>query len=249
MRTFGLIGYPLSQSFSQKYFTAKFEREHIDGVYHLLPIPHINEFPALLTQYSGISGMNVTIPYKEQVMQFLTHLNPVAAEIGAVNVIKFKWNGNTPELTGYNTDTIGFTRSLQPFLKPHHTKALILGTGGAAKSVAYSLGKLGIECKYVSRTPADASVLTYSQLDEKIMEAYTVIVNSSPLGMYPKVDGCPDIPYQFLTPRHLLYDLVYNPEVTLFLQKGADRGAAIKNGLEMLHIQADEAWKIWNDEI
>lgn len=247
MKTFGLIGYPLTQSFSQKYFTAKFEGEHIDAKYHLFSIPSIDEFPALLNQYKGIVGMNVTIPYKEQVMQFLTHLNPIAAEIGAVNVIKFNWDGPTPVLTGYNTDTIGFSRSLQPFLKPHHTKALILGTGGAAKSVAYSLSKLGIESKYVSRSPSGDDVLAYSQLDAAIMAEYTVIVNSSPLGMYPNVDNCPDIPYQLLTSDHLLYDLVYNPEVTLFLQKGADKGAAIKNGLEMLHIQADEAWKIWNE--
>jgi len=247
MRTFGLIGYPLSQSFSQKYFTAKFEREIIDEVYHLLPIPSIDDFPALLQQYPGISGMNVTIPYKEQVMPFLTSLNPVAAEIGAVNVIKFNWDGDKPTLTGYNTDTIGFTRSIEPFLKSHHTKALILGTGGAAKSVAYSLGKLGLVCTYVSRTPVDDTMLTYARLNDAILKEYTVIVNASPLGMYPKVDACPDIPYHLLTSEHLLYDLVYNPEVTLFLQKGLERGAAIKNGLEMLHIQADEAWKIWNE--
>lgn len=246
MITYGLIGFPLAQSFSQKYFTTKFENERIDARYLNFPIPSIDEFTGLLSHHPYLAGMNVTIPYKEQVIPFLDELDETAKEIGAVNVIKFDWNGDRPRLKGFNTDTLGFVKSLDPLLKPIHTKALILGTGGAAKSVAYSLKKLGIAFRFVSRNPQGTAQVSYDTLTREIMESYHLIINTSPLGMFPNVESCPDIPYDFLTQDHLLYDLVYNPEVTSFLQKGLDKGAQIKNGLEMLYIQADEAWKIWN---
>lgn len=246
MKTYGLIGYPLAQSFSQKYFSAKFEKEGINAQYLNFPIPTIDEFKELIGHHPYIAGMNVTIPYKERVIPFLDELDDTAREIGAVNVIKFNWDGTKPHLKGYNSDTIGFYNSLKPLLQPHHTKALILGTGGAAKSVAYSLKKLGISYRFVSRQPHGLGHVTYDQLTREIMESYHLIVNTSPLGMYPNVNASPDIPYQFLGKQHLLYDVVYNPEVTEFLQKGLEQGASIKNGLEMLHLQANAAWEIWN---
>jgi shikimate dehydrogenase len=246
MKKFGLIGYPLAQSFSQKYFSNKFTNEDIDAQYLNFPIPDIREFTSLINDNPELAGMNVTIPYKEQVMQYLNDLDDVARDIAAVNVIRFIRDGNTLKLKGYNTDNIGFTKSLLPFLKPKHTQALILGTGGAAKSVAYSLNKLGIKFLFVSRNPKNGNEISYESLDEAAMNTYKLIINTSPLGMFPNVSTCPDIPYQYVGKDHLFYDLVYNPEITTFLSKGAENGAVIKNGLEMLHIQADEAWKIWN---
>lgn len=246
MKTYGLIGYPLAQSFSQKYFSAKFANEGIDAQYLNFPIPSIDEFTNLLKEHPFIVGMNVTIPYKEQVMRYLNELDDVARDIAAVNVIKLQWKGKTPVLKGFNTDTIGFTNSLKPFLKSYHNKALILGTGGAAKSVAYSLKMLGIEYQYVSRTPKSVNEISYDSLNEAEMIGNKLIINTSPLGMFPNLDSYPNIPYQLVTSEHLFYDLVYNPEVTTFLRKGAENGAVIKNGLEMLYIQAEEAWKIWN---
>jgi len=246
MKTFGLIGFPLAQSFSQKYFSAKFTNEGIDAQYLNFPIPTIDEFPEILKAHPQLAGMNVTIPYKELVMKFLNDLDDVARDIAAVNVIQFKWDGNKPHLKGFNTDTIGFTRSLQPFLKSQHTNALILGSGGAAKSVAYSLKKLGIDFRFVSRNPQSNNDLSYEVLNAEILNTNKLIINTSPLGMFPNIDSSPDIPYHLINNDHLFYDLVYNPEVTTFLRKGAENGAVIKNGLEMLHIQAEEAWKIWN---
>jgi shikimate dehydrogenase len=246
MKTYGLIGYPLAQSFSQKYFSAKFERENINAQYLNFPIPSIDEFKELIEHHPYIAGMNVTIPYKEKVIPFLDGLDDTAIEIGAVNVIKFTWNDGKPNLKGYNSDTIGFTNSLLPLLKPSHNKALILGTGGAAKAVAYSLKKLGIAFRFVSRHPQSTGHVTYDQLTQEILESYHLIINTSPLGMYPNVDASPDIPYHLLGKHHLLYDLVYNPETTQFMQKGLEYGASVKNGLEMLHLQADAAWEIWN---
>ncbi|MFT3738973.1 MAG: shikimate dehydrogenase [Breznakibacter sp.] len=246
MDTYGLIGYPLAQSFSQKYFSSKFDIERIDARYLNFSIPSINEFPGLVSHHPYIAGMNVTIPYKEQIIPFLDEIDETAKEIGAVNVINFDWINEKPFLKGYNTDTIGFTRSLLPLLKPMHSKALILGTGGAAKSVAYSLKKLGLIYRFVSRHPQNTAQIGYNDLTAEVMDSHLLIVNTSPLGMFPNINGCPEIPYDFLTSDHLLYDLVYNPEVTTFLRKGLEKGAQIKNGLEMLYIQADEAWKIWN---
>ena len=241
---FGIIGYPLSSSFSQKFFNEKFAKENIDAFYDLHPIEDIEKFRDLVTEID-FCGMNVTIPYKQQVIPFLNSLDETAEQIGAVNVIKFVKKDGQQTLTGYNTDAIGFENSLKPLLKPWHTKALVLGTGGASKAVAYVLRKNGIDFRFVSRTPKDGQ-FSYEDINADIMAEYTLIVNCTPLGMYP-VDACPDIPYECITDKHLLYDLIYNPAKTLFLEKGEKQGATIKNGLEMLHGQAVAAWKIWNE--
>lgn len=242
MKMYGLIGYPLSHSFSKGFFKEKFEKENITGCqYENYPIPGITEFTTLLEEHPQLQGLNVTIPYKEVVIPFLDELSDAAARIGAVNCIHF----NGGKKTGYNTDVIGFTKSLQPLLQPHHTQALVLGTGGAAKAIMYALEQLGITYTVVSRRPENGAI-TYKTLDQAIMEAHTVIVNTTPLGMYPKIDTFPEIPYQYLSSRHLLYDLVYNPAETAFLQKGAAQGAVIKNGHEMLILQAEASWEIWN---
>ncbi|NLR81837.1 shikimate dehydrogenase family protein [Chitinophaga eiseniae] len=242
MKMYGLIGYPLSHSFSKGFFKEKFEKENITGCqYENYPIPGITEFTTLLEEHPQLQGLNVTIPYKEVVIPFLDELSDAAARIGAVNCIHF----NGGKKTGYNTDVIGFTKSLQPLLQPHHTQALVLGTGGAAKAIMYALEQLGITYTIVSRRPENGAI-AYEALDQATMEAHTVIVNTTPLGMYPKVDTFPEIPYQYLSSRHLLYDLVYNPAETAFLQKGAAQGATIKNGHEMLILQAEASWEIWN---
>jgi shikimate dehydrogenase len=246
MKTYGLIGFPLSHSFSKGFFQEKFEKENITGCrYENFPIPGISQFTALLEQYPALNGLNVTIPYKEAVIPFLDGLSKAAAQIGAVNCIHIK-NGKKK---GYNTDVIGFTQSLQPLLQPYHTRALVLGTGGAAKAVMYALQELGIGYTVVSRQvgPTDGS-MPYYLLDQAIMKQHTLIINTTPLGMYPKTDSYPDIPYQHIGSRHLLYDLVYNPAETLFLQKGAAQGAVTKNGHEMLILQAEASWQIWNQE-
>jgi len=243
MRRYGLIGYPLSHSFSQKYFTDKFQQEGITGcVYENFPLANIDEFAALIQQNPDLNGLNVTIPYKEKVIPFLTDQSEVVKTIGACNCIRIE-NG---KLTGHNTDVVGFEESLRPLLQPHHRKALVLGTGGAAKAVHYVLNKLGISFHEVSRTPANARQISWQQVDEAVIKEHEVIINTSPLGMYPKVDECPPLPYQALTSKHYLFDLVYNPAKTLFLQKGEEQGAAIKNGHDMLIIQAEESWRIWN---
>ncbi|HJD76776.1 MAG TPA: shikimate dehydrogenase, partial [Bacteroides reticulotermitis] len=209
-------------------------------------IPKISDFLEVIEQNPDLCGLNVTIPYKEQVIPFLDELDPDTAKIGAVNVIKIIRQKAKVKLVGYNSDIIGFTQSIQPLLQPHHRKALILGTGGASKAVYHGLKKLDIEGVFVSRTHKADNMLTYEDLTPEIMQEYTVIVNCTPVGMYPKVDFCPDIPYQELTPNHLLYDLLYNPNVTLFMKKGEEQGAVTKNGLEMLLLQAFAGWEIWN---
>ena len=245
MKQFGLIGFPLGHSFSKKFFTEKFERENIDARYDLYELQDISEFVAL-KDMPELSGLNVTIPYKEQVMPFLNELDETAAKIGAVNVIKFIRSQGKLVLKGYNSDAIVFENSLKPFIQPYHKKALILGTGGASKAIDYTLRKLGIETTYVSRT-AKPDMLTYSQLTAEIMADYTVIVNASPVGTFPHSDECPDIPYQLLTDKHLLFDVVYNPAETLFLRKGKEQGAQGLNGEGMLIGQAIAAWEIWNE--
>ena len=192
-----------------------------------------------------LKGLNVTIPYKEQVIPYLNELDPDAAAIGAVNIIKFVQQKGKTKLVGYNSDIIGFVQSIEPLLESQHKKALILGTGGASKAVFHGLKKLGIESKFVSRK-AQKGMFTYEELTPEIMDEYKVIVNCTPVGMYPRADEYPDIPYDYLTPNHLLYDLLYNPDTTLFMKKGADKGAVVKNGLEMLLLQAFGAWDIWN---
>lgn len=244
MKHYGLIGYPLSSSFSKTYFNNKFAKDGIDAQYDLYSLENINMFPTLV-EATIFFGLNVTIPYKQQVMQYLDCLDDTASKIGAVNVIQFKRKNGTQILKGYNTDAIGFENSLKPLLKPWHKKALVLGTGGASKAVAYILQKNNIEFNFVSRTEKE-NQFTYEMLDKDLMEDRTLIVNATPLGMYP-VDAFPNIPYQFLDKRHLLYDLIYNPAKTLFLEKGEQQGATIKNGAEMLEGQAVAAWKIWNE--
>lgn len=244
MRQFGLIGYPLTHSFSKKFFTEKFEKENLtDCRYDTFSIPSIDEFPNLLKNNPGLQGLNVTIPYKESVVSYLDEKTPLVKKIKACNCIKII-NG---KLSGYNTDAPAFEQSLKEKLQPHHTKALILGTGGAAKAVEYSLRLLNIAYKYVSRKPS-AKSFSYEQLTESLMQEYTLIINTTPLGMHPNIVEAPQIPYHALTSKHYLFDLIYNPVKTLFLQKGEKQGAAIKNGHEMLVLQAEESWKIWNSE-
>lgn len=241
MRHFGLIGFPLSHSFSKKYFSEKFEREHIaDCVYENYLLASIQLLPQLI-QKDNPEGLNVTIPYKESVISYLDYLDPAAEKIAAVNCIHFK----NRKLTGFNTDIIGFERSLKPLLQPHHKNALILGTGGASKAVGYVLSKLNISFHYVSRNKKEDH-FTYDDLNEEIIHQHTLIINTTPLGTSPDVHHCPDIPYRFLGKAHLLYDLIYNPAETLFLQKGKQQGAMIKNGYEMLVLQAEASWEIWN---
>ena len=244
MKQFGLIGFPLGHSFSKKFFTEKFERENIDARYDLYELANLAEFAAL-KEKQELCGLNVTIPHKEQVIPFLDELDDTAAKIGAVNVIKFIRTGDKLVLRGYNSDAIGFESSVKPLLKPHHTKALILGTGGASKAIDYTLHKLGIATTFVSRT-AKPGMLTYAELNAATINDYTVIVNASPVGTFPHSDECPDIPYEFLTDKHLLFDVVYNPALTLFLKKGNEQGAQGLNGEGMLTGQAIAAWDIWN---
>lgn len=245
MQKYGLVGYPLKHSFSIGYFNEKFSSEKIEAEYINFEIPDINNFPEIIEANPNLHGLNVTIPYKEKVIPYLDELDKQAAAIGAVNVIKIIRNkGGKPKLIGYNSDIIGFTQSIQPLLQSHHKKALILGTGGASKAVFHGLKNLGIEAKFVSRT-ARFGMLTYEELNAEIIKEYTVIVNCTPVGMYPKVDACPDIPYEAITSEHLLYDLLYNPNITLFMKKGEVEGAVTKNGLEMLLLQAFAAWEIW----
>ena len=245
MQKYGLVGYPLKHSFSIGYFNEKFSSEKIEAEYINFEIPDINNFPEIIEANPNLHGLNVTIPYKEKVIPYLDELDKQAAAIGAVNVIKIIRNkGGKPKLIGYNSDIIGFTQSIQPLLQSHHKKALILGTGGASKAVFHGLKNLGIEAKFVSRT-ARFGKLTYEELNAEIIKEYTVIVNCTPVGMYPKVDACPDIPYEAITSEHLLYDLLYNPNITLFMKKGEAKGAVTKNGLEMLLLQAFAAWEIW----
>lgn len=245
MRTFGLIGYPLTHSFSKKYFTDKFSRENImDVVYENFPIESIEYFPKLWQDHTSLVGLNVTIPYKEQVIPYLDLLDDAARRIGAVNVIKKMPDGR---LKGYNSDYYGFKDSLVHFLRgnqPSH--ALVLGTGGASKAVVCALEDIGISHTLVSRV-SDANKIAYEDLTTSYISKSKLIVNTSPLGMYPKVDTYPDLPYNALTGEHFLYDLVYNPEITQFMSKGKTQGAQVMNGLPMLVGQAEKAWEIWNE--
>lgn len=246
MKQYGLIGYPLGHSFSKNYFNEKFHSEGIDAEYVNFEIPSIEDFPKIVTSHPQLAGLNVTIPYKEKVISYLDEVDKDAASIGAVNVIKFIRNKGKLRLKGYNSDVLGFTQSIEPLLERHHQKALILGTGGASKAVNYGLHQLGLETRFVSRSRQNDSTITYADLTPQLMEEYKVIVNCTPVGMYPLADICPDIPYECLTPQHLLYDLLYNPNTTLFMKKGSEQGATVKNGLEMLLLQAFGSWDIWS---
>ena len=247
MNIFGLIGHPLGHSFSKDFFNRKFAKEGIDAEYLNFDIPSIELFPKILTDHPFLKGLNVTIPYKEKIIPFLDDLSNEAQAIGAVNVIKPYRNGDSWYLKGYNSDVIGFTESIRPLLDYTHKKALILGTGGASKAICHGLKQLNIETKYVSRKERD-DALTYSQLTADIMQEYTIIVNCTPVGTFPHINECPEIPYEHIGNTHILYDLVYNPDETLFLQKGKAAGAKTKNGLEMLILQAQAAWEIWKNE-
>ena len=243
MRRYGLIGYPLSHSFSQQYFTEKFRREGIsDCVYENFAIPTIAALKSVLED-PELHGLNVTIPYKQDVLSFLDVRSPVVAAIGACNCIRIEAGVRT----GHNTDVVGFEETLIRRLEGHHRRALVLGTGGASKAVEWVLAKLGIDYRMVSRRPREGSAdLHYEQVDAALLGEYTLIVNTTPLGMYPRTEECPPLPYEALTPRHDLFDLIYNPARTLFLRKGEERGAVVENGQEMRVLQAEESWRIWN---
>ncbi|WP_430967733.1 shikimate dehydrogenase family protein [Spongiimicrobium sp. 2-473A-2-J] len=239
---YGLVGRNISYSFSKGYFTQKFMALGLNGyVYENFDIPAISDFPELIRDRSNLRGLNVTIPYKEAVIPYLAALDPEAEKIGAVNTIVFTDKG----LIGYNTDAYGFLKAIEPFIKKHHTKALILGTGGASKAVAFVLENLGIVYSAVSRHPKKGQY-AYQDLNEALLEEYTVLINCTPLGTHPNVTDRPGIPYQFVTSRHLLFDLIYNPKKTAFLLAGESRNATICNGLKMLEFQAEKAWELWN---
>jgi len=245
MPQYGLVGYPLGHSFSKKYFTEKFEREGLAGLsYENFAIPSIDEFPEILRRHPELRGLNVTIPYKEAVLQFLDEKDEIVQQAGACNCIRIE-NG---KLIGFNTDVPGFQRSLEMLLQPHHKQALILGTGGASKAVRFVLERQGIQSRFVSRK-ADPSkeILGYEDLGPDILQAFTLIVNTTPVGTFPNVDESPAIPYSLLTAKHYCYDLVYNPDETAFLRQAKAMGAAVKNGRDMLEIQAEEGWRIWNE--
>jgi len=248
MDKYGLIGYPLSHSFSISYFNQKFQDEGIDAVYENYEIPTIDALNEVLGSNPNLQGLNVTIPYKEKVMEFLDHISPEARAIGAVNVIRVIHEGKNITLKGYNSDVIGFTKSIEPMLEPKwHKKALILGTGGASKAVDYGLRNLGLETVFVSRYERPGTI-QYKSITPEVVKEYNVIVNCTPLGMYPKTEICPDLPYEAMDSHTILYDLIYNPDETLFMKRGAQYGAQTKNGLEMLLLQAFASWEFWHEK-
>lgn len=250
-KVFGLIGYPLSHSFSQQYFSKKFKKENlVNQEYHLFELNSIEQVIPLIKTNSNLKGLNVTIPYKKSIIPFLDELDETASEIGAVNCVKI-----IDSLTkGYNTDAYGFQQSIKPFLENHHTKALILGTGGAAMAVAYVLKNLGIDYFFVSRNHKEKSsetlsknIFSYQNLTSYVVSSFPLVINTSPVGMFPNIQELPDFPYEYITDKHFLYDLIYNPEETEFLKKGKLKGAQTQNGLSMLYFQAEKAWEIWNE--
>jgi shikimate dehydrogenase len=245
LKQFGLIGYPLGHSFSVTYFGEKFEREKIDASYKNFPLRRISEFETLIKQEPDLYGLNVTVPYKQSVIPYLDALSQTARTVKAVNTICFCRKGEHRALTGHNTDVIGFEKSLRKHLKKHHTSALVLGTGGSAGAVIFVLNKLGIGHQKVSRK-GGAGRVKYEELDPDMVHHTPLIINCTPLGMHPEVNECPDLPYEVLTKKHLLFDLIYNPEKTLFLARGQAQGAAIANGYKMLIYQAEAAWEIWS---
>lgn len=243
MNRLGLIGKDISYSFSKGYFLTKFEAENLPFTYENFDLEYISEFKQLFTKNHNIVGFNVTIPYKETIIPYLDSLHKKARKIGAVNTITIDKDG---KLKGYNTDCYGFKKSIKPFLKPHHNKALILGTGGASKAIAYTLKRLDIKFEYVSRTQKQGVKFTYDMLTPEILSDHTIIINCTPIGTHPNIEDCPNIPYDGISNKHLLYDLIYNPSETKFLKLGKSKGANTCNGLKMLEYQAEKAWKIWN---
>ncbi|WP_439130496.1 shikimate dehydrogenase family protein [Polaribacter sp.] len=242
-KLFGLLGKNIAYSFSRGYFTEKFKELDLENHNYVnFDLQQIEDLPSVIKENKHLQGMNVTIPYKQDVMGFLHELDKTAEDIGAVNTIKITKEGN---FKGYNTDVVGFENSILPLLQTHHKHALILGTGGASKAIAYALKKNDIKFKFVSRKPKNNQQISYDGLSEEIIKKYTIIINATPLGTSPDIEKCPNIPYQFITNKHLLYDLIYNPPLTTFLSKGKEKGAIVKNGLEMLQLQAEESWRIW----
>ncbi|MBQ7179884.1 MAG: shikimate dehydrogenase [Bacteroidaceae bacterium] len=248
MDKYGIIGYPLGHSYSRGFFTDKFKKEGIDAQYLNFPITGAEQLRVVIEENPELRGLNVTLPYKQAVIPLLDELSDEAREIGAVNVIRVRRKNGVPYLKGFNSDIIGFMNSIRLLLKSNHRKALILGTGGASRAIRVGLERLGIDWTYVSRTPAEGR-FTYDELTPEILQEYQVVVNCSPVGMYPNCDACPAIPYEALVAGHLLFDVVYNPEETLFMKRGAEQGAVVKNGLEMLYLQAVASWDFWNSEI
>lgn len=243
---YGLVGHPLSHSFSKAYFESRFKSLHLDG--YAYSNIDLGDLSLLKNEIADrhLSGFNVTIPYKEHIMPLLDQVDSEASAIGAVNCVKVDWKDTGFTLTGYNTDHYGFAQSIKPFLEPVHNKALVLGTGGSSKAVAYALEKIGVEVYFVTGgEKKGGNYFFYDELNAYVLEAFRLIVNTTPLGMYPETDQCPAIPYQYLSAQHLLYDLVYNPEETVFLKKGKEQGAVTINGLNMLRLQADKSWEIW----
>jgi shikimate dehydrogenase len=246
MRKFGLIGFPLGHSFSKKYFTGKFLNENIaDCLYDNYPLINLDGFPDLVASDIELCGLNVTIPYKSSIIRFLDYIEPEAKEIGAVNVIKIKRSEGTITLSGYNSDVTGIRDTLFPYINNNVSNALVLGTGGSSRAVCHVLKKYGLQVNLVSREKR-TGVLNYSDIDSRIIDKSQLIVNTTPLGMFPDIESKPDIDYKSLNRKHILFDLVYNPEVTSFLKKGAEQGCLIISGIQMLHSQAEKAWEIWN---
>lgn len=244
MHKLGLLGKNISYSFSRGYFKDKFEKENItDASYENFDIEDISIFPSIIKETTGIKGLNVTIPYKQDVMPYLDKINKKAKAIGAVNTIRITKKG---KLVGYNTDCYGFKKSIVSYLKPHHKKALILGTGGASKAVLYTLEKLDIECHYVSRKASEGISFTYDTLSEEDIKQHSIIINCTPLGTFPNIEDSPNIPYNAITNNHILFDLIYNPEETTFLKLGKEKNATTLNGSKMLELQAEKSWSIWD---
>jgi shikimate dehydrogenase len=246
MRKFGLIGYPLGHSFSKKYFTEKFLNENItDCSYENFPLINLDEFPELIASDYELCGLNITIPYKSEIIRFLDFIKPEAKEIGAVNVIKINRSAGKIKLSGYNSDVTGIRDTLFPFINSTVSNALVLGTGGSSRAVCHVLNKFGLKVSLVSRDKR-TDVLNYSDIDSRIIDRIQLIVNTTPLGMFPDVESKPEIDYKSLTRKHILFDLVYNPELTSFLKEGKLKGCQIISGIKMLHSQAEKAWEIWN---
>ncbi len=246
MDKYGIIGHPLGHSFSPGFFNEKFRNENIDAVYEMFDLPQIEAVIEVLASNPELRGLNVTIPYKQKIMHYLDELSDEARAIGAVNVVRISHDNGKVHMKGYNSDVIGFTRSIEPLLEKYHKKALILGTGGASKAVEYGLGKLGLETVKVSRYERPDTI-QYEKVTADIVKEYNVIVNCTPVGMYPDTEECPQLPYEAMDSHTLLYDLIYNPDETLFMKKGRQNGAVTKNGLEMLLLQAYASWEFWNE--
>lgn len=245
MDKYGLIGYPLGHSFSVNFFNQKFSDEGINAKYINFEIPTIDQIIEVVSANPGLKGLNVTIPYKERVIEFLDQLSPEARAIGAVNVIRVSNENGKIHMKGFNSDVIGFTNSIEPMLENYHKKALVLGTGGASKAICYGLKSLGLETVCVSRYERPETIC-YRDITPDVVQEYNVIVNCTPVGMFPHSNECPQLPYDALNDKNILYDLIYNPDETLFMKRGAERGAQVKNGLEMLLLQAFASWEIWN---